>query len=114
MKEYLVGDLEKDWYILGFLCDLLVHVGNEPWKIKSPRPTPRRRSLSRALVATFFRRASIHEISAGLTAWTCLVSSAFNGWSVHAELEDCKEYMSVPRGDHFIGALLKTALCHGN
>ena len=108
MEDDLAGDLEKDQGSLGGLCNVLVYVGREPWGSRGLRSPSRGRSVSTALVVTFVRGLSICTGLAGITAWTFLVSSAFNGWRVRAALENCKESGSVPGGGgggRFIGEL---------
>ena len=70
MKEYLVGNLAKDWGRLIGLRNVSFHVGCASWDGRGPRPSPRWKSASRDLVGTVVQGAAICTVSFGLPAWT--------------------------------------------
>ena len=78
-----------------------------------PRPPPRWRSASRALVLTYFWGTTIRTISAGCLAWTCLGPKSFQYRPVRTSLSDHKAYGSVPRGPLYLGVISDMAFCHG-
>ena len=78
MKDDLMGDLEKDQGGLSGLRNVSVHLGSETWGSRGLWPPPRWRGASRDLVETFFQRAAIHIVSAGLPVWTLLGPSEFH------------------------------------
>ena len=113
MKNYLVGDMSKNWGGLGGPCGASVHVGCGTWGSRGPRTPPKWRSSSRSLVKTAIQGAYSRTSSTSLPTQICLVPSVFHAQPVRSALAGCEASRSVPGETCFLGAPSKTAFCHG-
>ena len=107
MKYDLVGDLEKDWDFPDGLHNVLVHVSNDTWVSRGPRPTPRWRSVIESLVEKVIQGAARRTVLADLPSYICLGPSAFHSRPVCAALADREASRSVTGGLRFLGRYIR-------